>query len=97
MTAELHPLNPAATATLFMRLETPSGPRTIVTSDLSVRDAALVAHVLNAAGQYAIVHEEIAPCSMRGMMAKHQQRLARERLKVVPAVENVTQIRKPRK
>lgn len=94
---ELHPLNPAATATLFMRLETPSGPRTIVTSDLSVRDASLVAHVLNAAGQYAIVHEEIAPCSMRGMMAKHQQRLARERLKVVPAVDSITAFKRPRK
>ncbi len=52
--------NPDAMVTLLMRFETPFGPRTIVANGLPVKDASLVADVINSGGNYAEFIQERA-------------------------------------
>jgi hypothetical protein len=54
-------------ATLRLRFETKDGPRTIIMSNLSVRDAALIAATHRATGQ----HAEYTTCGALISLAEH--------------------------
>jgi hypothetical protein len=54
-------------ATLRLRFETKDGPRTIIMSNLSVRDARLIAETHRGSGQYA----EYAECGALVSLAEH--------------------------
>lgn len=72
--------NPQSFATLRLRFNTKDGPRTIVMSNLSVRDASLIAATHAATGQHAEYQEAGALYSLADHMAKHRRR---QRVKLV--------------
>lgn len=66
--------NPQSFATLRLRFNTKDGPRTVVISNISVRDASLVAAAHNATGHHAEYQECGALYSLAAHMAKHRKR-----------------------
>lgn len=60
---------------LFFRIETISGPRTIISQELSARDASETANALSAAGFETVVNDDIAPVSLTALV-KRNRRLA---------------------
>lgn len=75
--------NPQSFATLRLRFETKDGSRTVIVSNISVRDASLIAASHNATGQHAEYQECGALYSLADHMAKHKRRRT---LKIVPGV-----------
>lgn len=69
-----HQTNPQSFATLRLRFDTKDGPRTIIMSNLSVRDASLIAATHAATGQHAEYAECGALVSLAAHMAKHRRR-----------------------
>lgn len=61
-------------ATLRLRFETKDGPRTVVISNISVRDASLIAAAHAGTGQFAEYRECGALYSLADHMAKHKRR-----------------------
>lgn len=60
---------------LFLRVETVSGPRTVISHELSPRDAAEIATALATAGFDTVVHDDIAPVSL-ATLVKRKRRIA---------------------
>lgn len=77
--------NPQSFATLRLRFETKDGPRTAIISNISVRDASLIAQAHNASGQHAEYQECGALYSLTDHMARHRRR---RNLKLVRAEVN---------
>jgi hypothetical protein len=59
--------DPQSLAKLHLRFETKDGPRVIVASNITVRDASLIAAAMMAAGHHAEYHE----CGELYSLAEH--------------------------
>jgi hypothetical protein len=68
--------NPQAFATLRLRFDTKDGPRTAIISNISVRDASLIAQAHNSSGQHAEYQECGALVSLADHMAVHRRQHA---------------------
>lgn len=69
--------HPDTEVTLFLRIETGSGPRTIVTSGLALSAASAIADALTEAGHYAEYVDQRPQLSMHDrVMRKKYERLA---------------------
>ncbi len=73
------PTNPGAAATLFVRVETPRGPRTTVQSNLTVAAAADLAFTMNVAGHYAVYQEERPGFKFSAFLARRKKMKERKR------------------
>ena len=70
--------HPDTEVTLFLRIETGSGPRTIVTSGLALSAASAIAEALTEAGHYAEYVDQRPQLSMhdRVMQKKYERMVA---------------------
>lgn len=70
--------HPETDVTLFLRIETVAGPRTIVTSGLALSAASAIAEALSEAGHYAEYVDQRPQLSMRDRVAqrKYEQEFA---------------------
>jgi hypothetical protein len=62
--------HPDTDVTLFLRIETGAGPRTIVTSGLALSAASAIAEALSDAGHYAEYVDQRPQLSMRDRVAQ---------------------------
>ncbi len=85
--------DPNAPATLFIRVMTELGTRTIIASHFSVRDASAICHSINTSENIAAgFTAERAGQSLSTRMAKHKK--AQKKFKVIERAENVLPIRR---
>jgi hypothetical protein len=68
--------HPDTGVTLFLRIETVAGPRTIVASGLPLSAASAIAEALTEAGHYAEYVEQRPQIAVREWVALRQQELA---------------------
>jgi ApbE superfamily uncharacterized protein (UPF0280 family) len=85
--------NPDANTIMVLSITTPSGPRSIITNTLPLRDANLIAATLQAAGHYA----EVRPMGAVYSLAEHMQKHRARRAKAALAGGNITQLHTKRK
>ena len=78
---------------LFIRLQTASGSRTIISSDLTARDASECLSALAAVGIESSVHAEATPVDMKALLKRRARADRRARAKSA-APDNLVFIRK---
>jgi hypothetical protein len=78
--------NPDANTIMVLSITTASGPRSIITNTLPLRDANLIAATLQAAGHYA----EVRPMGAVYSLAEHMQKHRARRAKAAMAASGVT-------
>lgn len=77
---------------LFLRVETISGPRTVISHELSPRDASEIATALATAGFDTVVHDDIAPGSLAALVKRRKRIAAAEAKKASVMPTNVTKM-----
>lgn len=77
---------------LFLRVETISGPRTIISHELSPRDAAEIANALATAGFDTVVHDDIVPVSLAALVKRRKRIAAAEVKRISTFPANVTKM-----
>jgi len=64
--------HPDAEVTLFLRIETASGPRTIISSGMPLSAASAIAEALTEAGHYAHYVDQLPQLSLRDHVARRK-------------------------
>lgn len=77
---------------LFIRVQTQSGSRTIITQDLTARDAIEITYALRDAGLTAMTVTDATPVDMKAVLKRRDRVRAKPIPKPLPS--NVTPIRK---
>lgn len=79
---------------LFIRVETISGSRTIISHDLTPRDASEISQTLASAGFDAAVNDDVVPVSLAAIIRRKRRADASAAHKAVSVPSNVTKLPK---